>query len=195
MIVDYLRELGLFEKAISLQSSKGDAAAFAALRERFNQKMDEKSRQEVLRRLNQRGVKVEDIVQSALGSGAPLYVCFSKNASQLEDPVGWYGWWPLEGIVSNERLEALEAGAEPTDGEMQSMRDQVVLSNISGDCEDLPSAHFCSLSEEFGSQVLVFLVSGHPQHGWDYFLFGLFENEERAIDALREDFFLECDID
>ena len=76
---------------------------------------------------------------------------------------------------------------EPTDSEMQLMRDEVVKYKLSseGEIEDLPSALLCSLPEEFGTQVLVVFVSGNGVRG-SISLFGLFENKERSIDALRE---------
>jgi hypothetical protein len=153
--------------------------------------MDEKSRKRVLRKLEQRGVTLEDLAQSA-----DIYMCYAKNSSELEDPIGWYGWWPLEGIVSDERLTALEAGAEPTDGEMQSFRDAVVREKLSSEEGwDLPSAILCSLPEEFGTQVLVVFASRKGVADFDFGLFGLFENKERAIDALRKDFFLDRDLE
>lgn len=72
--------------------------------------MDQKCRKEVLRKFEQRGVTLEELAQ--LGD---TYMCYAKDSFELEDPIGWYGWWPLEGIVSDERLAALEAGTEPTD--------------------------------------------------------------------------------
>jgi len=80
-----------------------------------------RSDKEELRKLEQRGIKLEDLAD--LGD---IYMCYAKNSSELEDPIGWYGWCPLEGIISDERLKALEAGTEPTDREMQLMRDEVV---------------------------------------------------------------------
>lgn len=78
---------------------------------------------------------------------------------------------------------------------MQSFRDAVVREKLSNgaEMEDLPSAHLCSLPEEFGAQVLVVFVSRKGVQEFDFGLFGLFETEERATDALRKDFFLDCD--
>ena len=117
--------------------------------------MDEKSRKEVLRKLEQRGVTLEDLAQ--LGD---IYMCYAKDSTELEDPVGWYGWEFLEGIVSGERLAALEAGTEPTDREMQLMRDEVVRYKLSSEAEieDLPSAHLCSLPENLGPRCLLSLL-------------------------------------
>ena len=82
--------------------------------------MDEKSSKEVLRKLGQHGVTLEDLAQ--LGD---IHMCYAKDSTELEDPVGWYGWEFLEGIgiISDDRLTALEAGAEPTDREMQLFRE------------------------------------------------------------------------
>jgi hypothetical protein len=150
--------------------------------------MDEKSRKEALLKLEQHGVTLEDLAQ--LGD---TYMCYAKNSSELDDPVGWYGWWPLEGIVSDERLKALEAETEPTDNEMQLLRNEIVRDKLSSEAEteDLPSAVLCSLPEEFGTQVLVVFASRMGVQEFDFDLFGVFENRERAIDALRKEFFLE----
>lgn len=154
--------------------------------------MDEKRRKEVLRKLEHRGVTLEDLAQSG-----DIYMCYAKNSSELEDPIGWFGWWPLEGIVSDERLAALEAGTEPTIREMQQMRDEIVRYKLSteAEIEDLPSAHLCVFPEEFGTQVLIVFVSRKGVQDFDSDLFGLFENKERAIDALRKDFFLDRDLE
>lgn len=150
--------------------------------------MSEELEKEVLLRLEQRGVNIGDLVQS----GDLRHVCVAKEAADLEDPVDWSFF---EGIISDERIEAFEAGAKPTDGEMQSMRALVVGHMFNDGLDDLPSAHFCTVPEEFGTQVIVFLVTGHPQGGWDCVFYGLFDNADHATDALREDFFLSCDID
>ena len=146
----------------------------------------------MLRKLEQRGVTLEDLAQSG-----EIYMCYARESTDLEDPVGWYGWDPLEGIISDERLGTLAAGAKPTDSEMQLLRDEIVRETFSSDArmEDLPSAHCCSLPEEFGTQVIVVIASRMGVAEFDYDFFGLFESEERALDALRKDFFLNCDID
>src|SRR5680860_846090 len=114
--------------------------------------MNEQHRKEVLRTLEQRGITLEELAQSS-----DCYLCYAKAISDLEDPVASDGWYPLEGIIGDERLEALQAGAEPTDGEMQLLSDEIVRQMFTSEAsaEDLPSAHFCSLPENFGSQVLV----------------------------------------
>jgi hypothetical protein len=154
--------------------------------------MDQKTRKRVLGRLDRRGVTLEDLAQSG-----DTCMCYPKDSTDLEDPVSWYGWDSLEGIgiISDERLAALEARAEPTDREMQSFCDEIVRDKLSSEAEmdDLPSAHFCTLPEEFGTQVLVILVAGNAMQGFDFGLFGLFENKGRAIDALRKNFFVDCD--
>ena len=53
----------------------------------------------------------------------------------------------------------------------------------------------CVFPEEFGTQVLVVFVSRKGVQDFDSDLFGLFENKERAIDALRKDFFLDRDLE
>jgi hypothetical protein len=101
------------------------------------------------------------------------------------------------GIISDERLAALEAGAEPTDNEMQLLRNEIVRDKLSSEAEmeDLPSAHLCSLPEEFGPQVLVVFASRKGVQGSDFDFFDLFENKERAIGALRKNFFLDRDLE
>jgi hypothetical protein len=100
------------------------------------------------------------------------------------------------GSSSSMGYAALEAGAEATDREVQSFRDAVVREKLSNEAEmeGLPSAHLCSLPEEFGTQVLVVFASRKGLGDFDFGLFGLFENKERSIDALRKNFFLDCDI-
>jgi hypothetical protein len=50
---------------------------------------------------------------------------------------------------------SLEAGVGTDRSEMQLLRDEVVRNKLSNEAEseDLPSAHLCSLPEEFVTQV------------------------------------------
>ena len=43
--------------------------------------------------------------------------------------------------------------------------------------------------------MLVVFVSRKGVGDFDFYLFGLFENKERALDALRKDFFLDRDLE
>jgi hypothetical protein len=152
--------------------------------------VDEIGKEEFLRSLDQLEIKLEDLVQL----DDEKFLCYAKDTSELDDPIAWFGWWPLDEI-NDDRLEALEAGAKPTDREIELMRDAVVRYRLSaeGNDESVP-VYFCSAPEKFGTKVIVVLVSGCPLVELDYSLFGVFENEECATEALRKEFFLDCDI-
>ena len=153
--------------------------------------MDDKAIDDCIRRLDERGVSLEDLVSSADFE----IICYDKHSYDLDDPIGTYGWEHLEGTIGDERIEALEAGAKSTAGEMQLFRDKIVRERLSeGEWDDCPGAYICSPPKGFESQLMVIFVCGSALTGFEYDLFGLFDNMEQAKGALRKDFFLDCDL-
>ena len=153
--------------------------------------MADKSTEECLRKIDEAKISLADLVNTADFE----VICYGKHSCDLEDPVGTYGWCHMEGVISDERIEALEAGAKSTAGEMQLFRDKIVRERFSvGEWDDCPGAYICSPPKGFESQLMVIFVCGSALTGFEYDLFGLFDNMEQAKGALRKDFFLDCDL-
>jgi hypothetical protein len=134
------------------------------------------------RRLGQLKIDLDDLVAE---SGDLKFTAYPKDALELLEPASVIDWHSLDGKISEDRINALEDGAEPVEAETQLFRRELINERFEEpDADLMPGIYFCSLPKKSDlPPVVVVTCTGYSFGAVDYAIFGAFENEEQAIGA------------
>jgi hypothetical protein len=108
------------------------------------------------------------------------------------DPEHWWPEWQMPrllGKIDDDRLEALDAGAEPTTSELDLAWRECIASDLEDECGTRVLSHRTKAADGSAS-VVVILMSGLPQDVQLRY-FGAFETDEDAKAALLKEFYLD----
>jgi hypothetical protein len=115
----------------------------------------------------------------------------ARNADILECPQDQADWYDLEDQLPEERIEALNDGAEPTASEVDLLRGMLIEKLFEAPDDDfMPGLWTMNLEGRNGTAVAVVACYGYSFTGVSRRLVGVYQSPDEARIALGKDYYL-----